>query len=89
LQFNTVSTAQFKYHIRTFPTTFGSARLDSINNVNASLLKWFDLSEHSYLQLRFETFNLFNHTQFAAPNTTATSSSFGMITAQSNLPREI
>jgi len=88
-KFNTNSAQQFQFHIRTFPTTFGNLRQDSANNVNASLLKRFDITERAYLQLRFEAFNLFNHTQFAAPNVTATSSAFGTITSQANLPREI
>jgi hypothetical protein len=78
-----------QFHIRSFPTTFGNLRQDSINNINASLLKRFNINERAYLQLRFEVFNLLNRTQFAAPNVTATSTAFGGITAQANLPREI
>jgi len=80
---------QFQFHIRNFPTTFGNLRQDSINNINASLLKRFNINERAYLQLRFEAFNVLNRTQFAAPNVTATSSAFGTITSQANLPREI
>jgi hypothetical protein len=41
-----------------------------INNWDASLFKNFTFSEHIRLQLRFETFNLFNHVQPVSVNTT-------------------
>jgi hypothetical protein len=87
--FDTKSADQFQFHIRTFSTTYGNLRQDGINNLDASLLKNFSFTERTYLQLRLETFNLFNHPAFAAPNTTATNASFGMITTQANLPRQI
>jgi hypothetical protein len=42
-----------------------------------------------YFQLRFETFNLFNHASFAFPQLAPTNSAFGLITAQSNRSRAI
>jgi hypothetical protein len=87
--FDTKSADQFQYHIRTFATTYGNLRQAGINNLDASLLKSFNVNERVYFQLRFETFNAVNHPVFAAPNTTATSTSFGLITSQANLPRQI
>jgi hypothetical protein len=87
--FDTNSKDQFQFHIRTFPTTFDSLRQDAINNVDASVLKSFATGNGSYLQIRFEIFNLFNHTTFGPPNVTPTSASFGTITSQANLPRQI
>jgi hypothetical protein len=87
--FNTNNTQQFQYHIRTFSTTYGNLRQDGINNLDASLLKRFSVTERVYFQVRFEAFNLVNHPTFQAPNTTATNGSFGLITAQANLPRQI
>ncbi len=87
--FDTRAADQFQYHIRTFSTTFGDLRQDGINNLDVSLLKRFDITEKTYFQLRFEAFNVVNHPTFAAPNTTATNASFGLITAQANLPRQI
>lgn len=87
--FDTRAADQFQYHIRTFSTTFGNLRQDGINNLDVSLLKRFDITEKTYFQLRFEAFNVVNHPTFAAPNTTATNASFGLITAQANLPRQI
>lgn len=87
--FDTKNTDQFQYHIRTFATTYGNLRQDGINNFDASILKNFYAKESMYFQIRFEAFNVLNHPVFAAPNTTATSTSFGMINAQANLPRQI
>jgi hypothetical protein len=77
------------YHIRTFSTTFSSLRGDGVNQLNASMLKRFDLREKMYLQLRFECFNVMNHPIFAFPNVAETNSAFGLITAQSNQSRSI
>lgn len=87
--FDTKSADAFEYHVRTFSTTFGNLRADGINNLDASILKGFYITETKYFQLRFETFNTVNHPTFSSPNTTVTNSSFGLITAQANLPRQI
>ncbi len=87
--FDTKSTDQFQYHIRTFSTTFGDLRQDGINQLDASVLKKFSIKEKAQFQLRFEGFNIANHPTFAAPNTTATNSQFGVITAQSNRTRTL
>jgi hypothetical protein len=88
-QFVTASSQQLQFHIRTFSTTFGDLRQDGINNFDTSLLKRFAIKETAYLEARFEAFNVFNHPTFAAPNTTVANASFGLITAQSNRPRQI
>ncbi|HKF55078.1 MAG TPA: hypothetical protein VKJ45_06530 [Blastocatellia bacterium] len=88
-QFVTSSSQQLQFHIRTFATTFGDLRQDGINNFDTSLLKQFAVREKSYFELRFEAFNVVNHPTFAAPNTTETNASFGLITAQANRPRQI
>jgi len=41
------------------------------------------------LEFRAEFFNIFNHPQFSAPNTSVTSGAFGQVTSQYNLPRII
>jgi hypothetical protein len=87
--FDTKSADQFQFHLRTFSTTYGNLRADGINNLDASLLKSFNFTERAYFQLRFEAFNIVNHPTFAAPNTTATSTSFGVISAQANTARQI
>jgi hypothetical protein len=59
------------------------------NNISASLFKQFPLGfrEGAKLEFRAETFNLFNHVQFGAPNSSIGQSSFGQITSQANNPR--
>jgi hypothetical protein len=49
--------------------------------VNFSLFKNFPLKERLKLQFRFETFALFNHTNFANPSSTINTSAFGNITS--------
>jgi hypothetical protein len=87
--FDTASKDQFQFHVRTFPSTFNDLRTDAINNFDASILKNFNTGGSTYLQFRFEVFNVLNHTTFAAPNVTPTSASFGLITAQANIPRSV
>jgi hypothetical protein len=83
---------QYSFHYRTLPTTISSVRIDGFNNLDASLLKDFHISQGKYLQLRFETFNLLNHPAFAQPNvSSATASNFGYITAvfANSQPRQV
>jgi Carboxypeptidase regulatory-like domain len=89
--FDTRTATQFAYHIRTFSTTFSSLRGDGTNELNASMLKKVEFSDSGkrYFQLRFETFNLFNHPSFAFPQLAPTNSAFGLVTAQSNRSRSI
>ena len=87
--FATASAQQFQYHIRTFSTTFPNLRQDGLNNLDTSLLKRINVAEKKYFELRFEMFNPMNHPTFSAPNVTETNSSFGLITAQANRPRQI
>jgi hypothetical protein len=48
---------------------------------DVNLTKLFRIREQQNLQLRFEFFNVFNHTNFEAPVNTLNSSSFGQIQA--------
>jgi hypothetical protein len=59
------------------------------SNFDISLFKNVPLTEKLRMQFRAEAFNAFNHVQFANPNTTITSNTFGRISAQQNTPRDI
>ena len=76
------------------PAVKGSSGVDSafrplrgpgVNNFDLSLFKniQYARSEGRYIQLRFETFNALNHTQWSAVNTSAIFNSAGVLT---NLP---
>lgn len=88
-RFNRISSQQLASNIRTFPTRFGNARQDGANNLDFSVIKNTAITERINFQLRFEAFNGLNHPEFDAPNLTPTSSSFGTITNQPNLARNI
>ncbi len=76
-------------HIRTLPTQVAHARQDGIVALDMSLIKNNRITEKVTAQLRADFFNALNHPQFAAPNLSPTSSAFGTVTSQANLPRMI
>jgi hypothetical protein len=78
------------------PFTFGNAgatspvlRTDTVRNLDLSLFKVVSLSDGLRLQARIEAFNALNRVQFGSPNTSVTSSSFGVVTSQANTPRQL
>jgi hypothetical protein len=50
-------------------------------SVNFSLFKNFPITERAKFQFRFESFGLFNHTNFGNPSATINTSAFGSITS--------
>ena len=65
---------------------FGNAgrnilRAPGINNWDVSLFKNFPIKERLNLQLRLESFNTFNHTQWDVPEYDSSSPRFGQITS--------
>jgi len=70
-------------------------RSDGMKNLDFALFKntRFGPEEKLGLEFRAEFFNLFNHPQFSAPNTScctpAPAGNFGVVTSQYNLPRVI
>jgi len=64
-------------------------RNDGIYNWDLSLFKDFQATERVKAQLRVEALNTFNTPRFGGPNTSVTSSSFGVITGTANAPRQI
>ena len=87
--FNTNSAQQLGSNIATFGTRYGSLRQDGAANVDLSLIKNTAITERVRLQFRFEAFNALNRPSFDPPNVTVTSTAFGKITTQPNIPRSI
>ena len=58
-------------------------------NENVGLGKSFALTERFRLDFRAEAFNLLNRTVFSNPNTNLNSSAFGIVSGQSNSPRDM
>jgi hypothetical protein len=74
--------------------TFGPASANSLVgphffNVDANLSKLFTTYREPSLQLRFEFFNLFNHTNYGLPVDTLSSGTFGQIQVGANSGRII
>jgi hypothetical protein len=64
-------------------------RVDSVSNTNFSLFKTLPVAEGKELQLRFETFNLFNHMDLGNPVTRIDQPNPGRITSISHSPRQM
>jgi len=67
--------------------TDNQLRAPGIANFDLALFKDTHITERLVLQLRVESFNLFNRVQFGAPNTSIGSNQMGQITTQANDPR--
>jgi hypothetical protein len=66
-----------------------SCRAPGQANWDASLFKDFKVKERFIAQFRAEALNVFNTPLFAAPLTTFGSKTFGQVTYQANVPREL
>ena len=69
--------------------TFPTLRTDGVRNLDLSLFKHFTLAGGIRLQARVEAFNALDRVQFGSPNTSVTSSSFGVVSSQANRPRQL
>lgn len=83
------SRLQLDYNIRTLSTRFAGIRTDSIRNSDLSVIKNVRLREETQVQFRGEFLNAFNQVVMDTPNTTPSSTAFGSVTAQRNIPRRI
>ncbi|HYH87297.1 MAG TPA: TonB-dependent receptor, partial [Pyrinomonadaceae bacterium] len=66
------------------------AREPARNQTNLSAVKniYLNADRDVYIQLRAESFNVFNHTQFLGINVTHGNAGFGQVTGSTRLPRE-
>ena len=64
-------------------------RNDGVRNFDLSVFKNFQVIERVKVQFRMEALNAFNTPRFSGPNTSVTSSSFGIISSQANAPRQV
>jgi hypothetical protein len=64
-------------------------RTDGVRNFDLSLFKNVVVRTGVTAQIRIEALNAFNRVQFGAPNTSVTSTSFGLISSQANAPRQL
>jgi len=76
-------------NIRTLPSRLTNFRGQRQRLCDLSVIRNISLNESTRLQLRAEFLNAFNHPQFSDPNLDPTSSSFGKVTSQANLPRNV
>jgi hypothetical protein len=88
-RFNTNSKQQLGSDVRTFPITFSNLRAAGIVSLDLAAVKDFPIHERLKLQYRCEFFNAPNHPLFDAPDVSPTSTTFGKIQNQTNLPRSI
>jgi outer membrane receptor protein involved in Fe transport len=79
------------FTLRSVSSLISQIRADGTQRVDLTLGKQFRLPwrEGMHVELQGRFFNLLNTPQFAAPNTSVTSSAFGTVTSQANQPRNI
>ncbi len=80
----------FSNYVRNFPTRWNDVRASRVNEANIGLYKTVSLTESVRFQLRFDTFNTFNHPRFPAPDTNPGSATFGRVSpSQQNQARSV
>lgn len=88
--FNTVDFSQpATYTFGNMSRTSGYLRNPGLKNLDVSITKQFAITERLRTELRGEAFNAFNTPAFSGPDTGVSDSTFGVITSQSNSPRQI
>ena len=81
---------QPSFTLRTLTTRLDDVRTKRPGLIDFSLFKTFALPSRMRLQVRLESFNLFNTPWFGAPNTNVTNAAFGVVTpTQANDPRNV
>ncbi len=70
------------FHVRVFPPRIDAIRADGIRNWDLRLLRSFPIREQLRFILSLDALNATNHTNFAAPDTDPTSTTFGQVRSQ-------
>jgi hypothetical protein len=83
------SALQLASNVRRFSSRFNGIRGDGPNNWDVSFIKNTRITERAQLQFRAEAINALNHPQFTTPNTTPSSTAFGVVTGEFAWPRVI
>lgn len=76
-------------NIRYFPSRINGLRAPMLNLWDISLVKQVHFGNRVRAQFHVEFLNAFNQVYYNNPNTDPTSSSFGKVTSQNSLPRDI
>ncbi len=77
------------YQARLMPQYINALRADVINNWDIRIFRRFNLYERLNANFSVDLMNAANRVQYSAPTVTASSTSFGQVTAQANGPRQI
>jgi hypothetical protein len=85
--FERSSARQLASNIRAFSTRFTGVRGPGLNIWNASLTKNLRIREKYRFMLRAESLNATGHTVFSNPNTSVTSTLFGVVSSNAGWPR--
>ena len=70
------------FQARVFPVDITSVRADGLNQWNANIRRDFRIKEKVTFEVRADALNLFNRSQFAAPDNNPYNTTFGKITSQ-------
>ena len=90
LWFNTAAMrSPAAYTIGNAPRFLPNLRTGRGQNIDMALLKTFLVREHYRIQFRVESFNLTNTPRFDSPGTSLGSGTFGVVSAVTNLPRNV
>jgi len=88
--FNTAAFAQpANFTSGNLARSYTGIRQDKTKNLDFSLFKNFAIKERYQLAFRAEAFNLTNTPVFGGPGTTINGANFGIVTSQSNTPRNL
>jgi hypothetical protein len=87
--FETAVSRQLSYHLRTLSSQFTFLRSGNQNFWDMSVIKNTRIRERYTAQFRADAMNALNQVSYAAPNTTPSSTSFGIVSSEASVPRRI